>query len=66
MINFIYGTMLGFFLGVFSVTFTTWFYFRKNTYDKDKIRCTDSIGERNLYCYNCVYDSQCPFEKGKK
>jgi hypothetical protein len=27
------------------------------------LRCKDSIGERNLYCYDCELDDHCPFQK---
>jgi len=27
------------------------------------LRCKDSIGERNLYCYDCELDDCCPFQK---
>jgi len=56
----IIGTIVGTMAGVFGVTYQTWF---KTRYDKAFMRCLpDNEGIKNLYCYSCKYDKDCPYD----
>ena len=69
-IIFFISFVLGGAFGIFGTIYGTWLRDRKakeNQLKNVRIPCRDynKEGERNLYCYNCIYDRNCPYEEIK-